>query len=151
MQQIEEFVPQVDWKTGLIISSQFLPFSFSPSFCVKKQGCLQNVDEISCKLGSLEPSSDVTTNHDESSGQLSADCSSDSLAATAAQGDANNRSEQPKKDEACTDIATEKRAKKAPKNPLLPSFRATCYRTGQKHSFKSPQVCFNLARVAWSN
>lgn len=146
MQQIEEFVPQVDWKTGLIISSQFLPFSFSPSFCVTKQDSLQKVDEISCKLACLEPSSDVTTKHDESSGQLSADCSSHSLTATAAQGDANNRSEQLEK-EACTDIATEKRAKKAPKNPLLPSFRATCYRTGEKHSFKSPQVCFYLAHV----
>jgi len=37
-------------------------------------------------------------------------------------------------------MAARARVVRPPKNPMAPSFRATCYRTGERHAFQSPQV-----------
>lgn len=125
MLQIRSIVPHVDWKTGLLIWNKFFEFPHSisplPVSSYAKVPVAPSTESKTIKLSSLD---DIGSPAHESDASLQ----KDSVECTPSR-DSDRQNTEP-----CD------RQRKLPKNLLLPAYRATCNRTGTKHSFQSPQA-----------
>lgn len=122
--QIRSIVPHVDWKTALLVWNKFFefPHSISP---------LPVSGYANVPVSPLTESKTIKLPQDEPS-------------SPAHDGDAplqrGSVERMPSEDSDMRNAEPCEKKKKLPKNPLLPAYRATCNRTGTKHSFQSPQA-----------
>jgi len=132
LQQIQSLVPLVDWKTALKVWSLFVDFPHTVAVptAVRSQSELLAADELN-----------VVSSSTSTVQQFCHDCSKDRNTATqnslhAVQTTSHNENcsvdQVVDKDPTCSEAPV------SVGGPCLPSFRATCYRTGEHHCFQSP-------------
>lgn len=122
--QMRTIVPRVDWATALQVWAKFYKFPHTISTSpVPNYG--RTVDTTPSVV-SPDPISDTCTGqnsvpHEESNDDIVSKNSSSAVLSSLSESSSHGK-------------------QKLPKNPLLPSYRATCNRSGTKHCFQSPQA-----------
>ena len=155
-------MPELDWEFGLKVWGQFLSSENSVSHKPQESASVKNDSTIASDKkqeneAASESANEKADEPTETATEANTDASSTSpvvaVPASPKQGnDGDSESSSPAAKKKIIDAPASPPTKtgpvppvgKATHNPLMPSFRATCYRSGMSHCFQSPDVARNF-------
>ena len=146
MTQLKGIVPELDWEFGLAVWSKFISFAHPVSHLPQKSAVNPEADaesehtEGSKEKPMLVPEvGDVDAEGGASEGHLHAVPVPDKLGK-----DHDEDTGPAAKKQIVSVTSVPPPVSKLVYNPLMPLFRATCYRSGTNHSFGSPDAARNF-------
>jgi len=151
LEQIESLVPLIDWNKALRVWSLFVDFPHkvsapNPTTSATTEQCelAQLAGELHCRASTEKSCIDDTEDvlHGENCTAEEATnlsfVKNDKVNCTDASTSDGLRLAEDDKSDICSSMEAEKNVPAATESSCLPSFRATCHRTGSHHCFQSP-------------